>query len=307
MKLKIYYLQHFKPKKIDLNLLKTFSSYISNMNSEIDRFNLPDKIIDLLTINHDQFFTIRELHSALYEKFDEFRRLDLKKDLISRLKVTFLTIEGEYNNIYRVVKDDKHYLIWSLKTKEEVMKEIGGKTTNPVNISSDKDPELEKDLDNFLSVSSEKDYVALIKQFINDKNMSFMYDENFMDGINHPIHILIKNNEYDLIKKLYNIATIDFTILNKDRKSCIDIAKEVNNFNILEFIYEKYYETKISNLTKVNDNLKESQRKAYEQITELTKQVTAMKEEIKILKVDGYIETIKSIAIVVLFFMCFAK
>lgn len=242
--------------------------------TSVDNFDISDKIVEFLTINHDKLFTIKQIHSEFYEKYEEFKKLDIKKDLINKLKLSFMTIEGEYTNIYRIVKDDKHYLIWSLKTKDEIIKNLN--ITKFSEISKQYDREIEQELDDFLVLSSQKDYVKLIKQYIEENNFSFMFETNYMDGINHPIHILIINKELQIIKRMGDLIQIDFSIKNKEGKYCTDLAKETNNCEILEYILENIFTRKLLNIQKLNEAIKENQKQNYEKIDLLNKKVEVL-------------------------------
>ena len=245
----------------------------------IDNFDISDKIVEYLTINHDKLFTIKQIHSEFYEKYEEFKKLDLKKDLINKLKVSFMTIEGEYNNIYRIVKDDKHYLIWSLRPKDDIIRDMN--TTKYSENTRQYDREIEQDLDDFLKFSTQKDYVKLINQLIDENNFSFIFDSNYMDGNNHPLHILIINNEIQTIKKLGDLTQIDFNVKNREGKYCIDLARETRNCEILEYILENIYTKKISNIQKLNETIKENQKLNYEKIEQLNKKVESFNIKIK--------------------------
>lgn len=286
------------------------------MTNTVDNFDIADKIIELLTINHDKFYTIRQIHSELYDKYEEFKRIDLKKDLINKLKVTFMTIEGEYSNIYRIVKKDPqnqndiHYLIWSLKTKEEIIADLKKNTSNDSTTESIKDQfsdDLEKDLDKFATFTTQTDYVSIIKKMSDEMNFAFMYDKNFMDGVNNPIHILIKNNELELIKKLHELTVIDYEVCNKEGKTCIDLAQDTNNCDLLKFIMEETYSVRSDKLIKLIGTLKDAQKEAYDKVISLNGNVVNLQKRIDDLKSESFIETLKTILIVVLFSYCVSR
>jgi len=268
----------------------------------MESFDIADKIIEFLSSNHDKFYSIHQIHAELYEKHEEFRRLDMKKDMINRLKTTFLTIEGEYNNIYRIVKNDKHYLIWSLRSKEEIIKEV-----IPVDEikSYPIQSEIEKDLDNFLSFSSQNDYVSLIKEYIMKKDMSFMFDNNLIDGNNYPIHVLIQNNEFELIKKLDELTNVDYSKTNSKGKNCIDLARESRNCEILEFILDKIFYVKLTQVNKLVENLKEGQKTNYDKISVLNKKIDELSKKNKELEENNAFNFLKNIIIIVLLYFAF--
>lgn len=252
------------------------------MTNIIDSFDLSDKIIELLSINHDKFYSIRQIHHELCERYEEFRRHDLRKDWINKLKITFLSIEGEFNNIYRIVKDDKHYLIWSLRSKDEIISQTQKESPKTCEvINNDK---YEEELENFMKFSNKTDYLTLIKQMIKDKNLSFMYESNYLDGTNHPIHILIMNDDFETLKILDELTIIDYTMKNSEGKNCLDLARERKNCEMVEMFLIKNFEVKMSGLLKINETLKENQKKNYDQISELNGKVSSLQDQIKELK-----------------------
>lgn len=274
------------------------------MNKIVESFDLADKVIEELTIRHDELFTLRQVHSMLYDKYAEFRDPELRTAFIDKLNIVFLTIEGEYNNIYRVVKDNKNYLIWTLKKKEEVLENC------KVNVDTKQiDKDTDTYLDSFLNVPENyaKDYIAIIKKMIDTKNFSFMYETNFLDGVNHPIHLLILNNEVQLIKRLNDLTTIDYTIRNKEGKSCVDLAKEVRSCDLVEFFMERNFDLKFRNLLKNSDTLKESQKAAYEKISTLTKKNTELEEKCKNVEKSKVFNTLKNLIICTLLYFYFNK
>ena len=102
-----------------------------------------------------------------------------------------------------------------------------------------------------------------------------------MDGNNHPLHILIINNEIQTIKKLGDLTQIDFNVKNREGKYCIDLARETRNCEILEYILENIYTKKISNIQKLNETIKENQKLNYEKIEQLNKKVESLTELLK--------------------------
>lgn len=268
------------------------------MTNIVEKFDIADKIIELLSFNHDQLYSIRQIHSILYDKHEEFRRQDLKKDLINKLKTTFLTIESEYNNIYRVVKNDSHFLIWSLKSKDEIMSNIQKESPKTFEvIENDKD---DAELDNFMKFSNETDYCKFIKDMVREKNFSFMYESNYLDGSNHPVHILILNEEVGTLKTLDELTKVDYSIRNKEGKSCLDLAREKKNCVLLEMILIKNFEFKLGEVLKINETLKEGQKKNYDQINTLNSKITSLTEKIKELENKNLWEFLKSFVIFVL-------
>lgn len=236
-------------------------------SEEIDISNI---IYQELTSESDKLFTLQEIYDIFYERFELVKKLELREEIKRKVQIAFFTIEGEYDNIYRVTVGSTNYLIASLRNKMEILKEVATKQPKPlVNKTANDEKEI-------LSFASKEDYVKLIKCFIAEKNFSFMYDGNLLDGVNHPIQILILNNEYDTILQLCDLTTVDFSVKNSQGKNCLEMATENNNCKILRYILEKNYEVKITNLYKLNESLKDVQKQNYDKITELKARIESI-------------------------------
>ena len=264
------------------------------------------KIIEELSANPDKIYSISQIHYIFYEKYEDFRKLDTKRDMIQKLNISFLTIEGEYSNIYRIVVNGKHYLVWSLKDKETVIKENtfvdGSLSIQKYTVKEQYEKEFNGEFEKMLSPTfSQKDYVDIIKKNITDKNYSFMYESNYMDGINNPAHILILNGENHLFKKLLDVTNVDLYAKNRDGKTCKELMIDTKNCELLEILLEERFKNKILSLTKINEELKENQKKSYEEITTLKDQCKNLETKIKDLETSNIIEWVKNITLFIVF------
>ena len=272
------------------------------MNTE----EISTKIIEELSANPDKIYSISQIHYIFYEKYEDFRKLDTKRDMIQKLNISFLTIEGEYNNIYRIVVNGKHYLVWSLKDKETVIKENtridGSLSVQKYTVKEQYEKEFHGELEEMLSAKySQKDFVDIIKKNITDKNYSFMYESNYMDGTNNPAHILILNGETNLFKKLLDVTNVDLYAKNREGKSCRELIMETKNCELLEILLEERFKNKIDSLNKINEELKANQKKSYEEISGLKENIKKLQEKIKDLETSNLIEWIKSIILFIVF------
>jgi hypothetical protein len=85
-------------------------------------FNTMEAIIDAMSGNADILMTIHNVHARLYEKYkSEMSDPSKRDDIIRQLKKAFRQIESEYENIYRIFRGTGEYLIWSLKSRDEIV------------------------------------------------------------------------------------------------------------------------------------------------------------------------------------------
>ena len=87
-----------------------------------------------------------------------------------------------------------------------------------------------------------------------------MHDNIILDGTNNGLHILIKNEQLKSIKQLVELITIDWSIVNQDGKSYLDLARETKNPSIIEYIVESVCTSRINKLISHNEMLKDKQK-----------------------------------------------
>ncbi len=191
--------------------------------SENHRFDILEKIQEILFVEPDKLFSIDDIHSILSYNYDEFRELDSRKNTRKKIQFIFLRLDNISKNITHIIIDNREHIIYSLRSKEEILNDFQRKQ--------------ETILDNFVHISHDNIYVKTIKENIDKNDFDFLSD--FPDGIHNSLHILILNNEFDLIKKLDNLTTVNYNVNTKEGLSCVDLARKSKNMEMFEFFLEK--------------------------------------------------------------------
>lgn len=179
------------------------------------------EVILEITNKSGNFVSYSELYDIIIKKNQEFKN-DINFN--SKLLLSVITFDSRYNNVIHTVYNNEHYLMWSLTIK---------------NVD-----------DNFFKnnkSSFQYNYIDLIK-FYTD-NIDDKFDPNIiLNSTNNAIHLAIICDNINLLIKLITLYKIDYDIPNKDGKSCITLAKESKNYEILELIITNSYEEKLSKL-----------------------------------------------------------
>jgi len=209
------------------------------------------QIMKFLILNKEKAYSMGEIHNELLKK-----NLDLKTietDKLTKFKQAFFTLEKDYENIYRFVRNNKQYLIWTLKDREDI-KELDNKLITD-NISN--------------NIIDTLNYVDIIEEFLKENKYEYITDNNYLDGSNNAIHILIKNNKKAILEDLNKYHKIDWNNKNILGKTCLDIAKESKQVDMIEFILMNIYDNIIKDLKGVIEKQKNIQKDILDKRTEL--------------------------------------
>ena len=238
--------------------------------------NLYSKVYGYLVLKQNKLCSLIEIYNSLSTTYPEFniRERYLREILLCNFETVFATITHKYENVYIINKNDKNYLVWSLNDEKCISNEHHSFQQDNLNNSECLyDNEI---LNRFEKFSNKKFYevnhISNFKKMIDDCDYSFIYTSNFIDG-NLPIHLLIINNEFNIINKLAKLTCIDFSLKNKNGKNCLELAKEIKNCDLVELIVEKKYENELNEL----NDIKKNQIKTYTQIKECNKKINNMK------------------------------
>jgi hypothetical protein len=230
------------------------------------------KIIEVLSTaeNTNKKYSLNGLHKLLVTKCKEFE--DLIKNPYDRDNFknayihAFMSIEHEYNNIYRFIIADIQYLVWSEKNKTDLYHNF-----NLIQCNYSED-----------DITNERvyiDYCTLVQTYIKNNDFAFMHDNIVLDGTNNGLHILIKNEQLKSIKELVELISIDWSTVNQDGKTYLELARETKNYVIIEYIIESYYTSKINKLIIHNETLKDKQKELYTKNNELEKEIIKVNVE----------------------------
>lgn len=228
---------------------------------------ISSKIIEVLSTaeNANKLHSLIGVHVLLVKKYKEFEDLNTNtydRDIFKNAYIhAFMSIEHEYNNIYRFIIADVQYLVWSEKSKVELYHNFN---LIPRNNSDD---------DDIMNYGIYVDYRALVQSYIEKNDFAFMHDNIILDGTNNGLHILIKNEQLKSIKQMVELITIDWAIVNQDGKSYLDLARETKNPSIIEYIVESVCTSRINKLISHNEMLKDKQKELYTKNSDLEKEI----------------------------------
>jgi hypothetical protein len=235
--------------------MTTTTEYISN------------KIIEVLSTaeNANKLHSLIGVHILLVKKYKEFEELNSNtydRDIFKNAYIhTFMSIEQEYNNIYRFIIADVQYLVWSEKSKTELYHNL-----NLIQRNNSND-------DDAMNYRIYVDYRSLVQSYIDKNDYAFIHDNIILDGTNNGLHILIKNEQLKSIKQMVELITIDWAIVNQDGKSYLDLARETKNLSIIEYIVESICTSRINKLISHNEMLKDKQKELYTKNSDLEKEI----------------------------------
>lgn len=182
-------------------------------NNEIDT----DIIIEL-TNNENCFISYNEMYNLLINRHDN--NIHFRNELL----YSFIIFSNKYDNVKYIVQNNEHYLMWSNSNKNN-----------------------EPDQEN----CKKYNYIALIEYMITNEKYKFN-PYLTLDGINNAIHISITNNNIRLLQKMKSLYYIKFHSINKNNKTCLELAKEVKNIDIVEMILNDIHIEQINTLKKQN-------------------------------------------------------
>jgi hypothetical protein len=233
---------------------------------------ISSKIIEVLSTaeNANKLHSLIGVHVLLVKKYKEFEELNTNthdRDIFKNAYIhAFMSIEHEYNNIYRFIIADIQYLVWSEKSKVELYHNFNLIPRNNID-------------DDITNYGIYVDYRTLVQSYIDKNDFAFMHDNIILDGTNNGLHILIKNEQLKSIKQIVELITIDWATVNQDGKSYLDLARETKNHSIIEFIVESICNSRINKLISHNEMLKDKQKELYTKNSDLEKEIVKVNIE----------------------------
>ena len=285
---------------------------MSNNEQNQTQFNIMEAIIDVSSGRPDILMSIHNIHSRLYEKYKTEMNDPSKKDYIIRgLKKAFREIEKEFDNIYRVFRSNNEYIIWSLKSRDEILQSLdtfqtyedylrnGIQSKNSVFQNENIEyrrvfPNIETDLE----LPKEKTVLEKITDMVNAGDLTFISDPTTVDGNLTPIHYLIKTNRINFLRRINQLSNITFSVRTMQGQTCVDLAMETGNCEMVEFVLTNNYEKQIRYLNNQNDSLKTTQATLYEDIRKLRSDHKSLKAEYDSTRLNKMINKMKTYFII---------
>jgi hypothetical protein len=238
----------------------------------MEDFNLSETIVDFLSSNDEKLYSMSALHTSLISKYPflEIKEPHKRNEFNEKFKLEFLTIDSKYKGIYRFIISDRQYIVWSLRTYEELYKIFVDKTFDTDNRLKNPTKETLVDTHTINTEIETTNYYELVKTYILNKDYKYIYQDIKIDGVNNITHLLVINNDLTCLKQLNELHKIDWSLKNKYGKTCVELAKENKYCDILEFILNEIFESTVFSYKNLLENQKTLQKDSYEKNSELT-------------------------------------
>ena len=231
--------------------------------------DLGETIIDYLSSNSDKLYTMTALYNEITSSVLSLQIKDTLKrnEFNEKFRIEFLTLENKYKGVYRFIINERQYIIWSLESYDKLyethIKNTQNRTetnTNPVRTNN-------------LYINTEietTNYYEMIKSYINSGEYKYIYGDIRVDGINNSIHLFVINNDIHNLRKINEIHKIDWTIRNRNNKSCLELARENRNCEMIEYILTNINDEAILNLKNIMESQKIVQKDIYDRSNKIS-------------------------------------
>lgn len=272
------------------------------------KFNIMEAIINITSGTPDTLMSIHNVHTRLYEKYKtEMSDPSKRDDIISGLKNAFREIEKKYDNIYRIFRSNGEYLIWSLKTRDEILLDLDSHQTyedylrngiqSKTSVFQNESIEYRRVFPNIeveLQLPKEKTVFEKITDMVNVRDLTFIHDPTTVDGNMTAIQYLIKMNKVDLLRRINELSSVSFSVKTIRGETCVQLAMETGNCEMVEFILTASYERQIRTLHNQIDSLKATQATLYEDIRRLRTDNQLLKTQCESSRISSLMNKIKS-------------
>lgn len=199
-----------------------------------------------------------------------------RDDIIRQLKKAFREIEEMYDNIYRIFRGNGEYLIWSLKSRDEILQSLESLQTYEDYLRNGKKPNMVEycimfpNIDADLQLPKEKTVLEKIIEMLDARDLTFVSDMATVDGNRNAIQFLIQENHLDLLRRIYDLSSIPLSTKTiKSNQTCSDLAMATGNCAMVEFVIRNSYEQQNRSLRNQIDTLKATQATLYDDIRRL--------------------------------------
>lgn len=266
------------------------------------QFDTMEAIIDAMSGKADLLMTIHNIHARLYEKYKSEMSDPSKRDeIIRQLKKAFRHIESEYDNIYRIFRGSGEYLIWSLKSRDEILQSLDSLQTYEDYLRNGKKPNMVEycimfpNIDADLQLPKEKTVLEKIIEMLDARDLTFVSDCATVDGNRNPIQYLIQENHLDLLRRIHDLSSIPLSTKTiKTNETCSDLAMATGNCAMVEFVVSNRYISQVRSLHNQIDTLKGTQATLYDDIRRLRSDNQLLRTQCESSRLSRLMNQIKS-------------
>jgi len=278
-------------------------------------FNTMEAIIDAMSGKSDILMAIHNVHARLYEKHKSEMSDPSKRDeIIRQLKNAFRHIESEYDNIYRIFHGTDEYLIWSLKSRDEILQDLDSLQTYEDYLRNGKKPNMVEycimfpNIEADLQLPKEKTVLEKIIEMLNARDLTFVSDGATVDGNLNAVQYLVQANQLDLLRRIHDLSSIPLSTKTiKTNQTCSDLAMATGNCAMVEFVISNSFISQIRSLHNQIDTLKGTQATLYDDIRRLRTDNQLLRNENESSRLSRQMNKIKSYLLffMIIYFMFF--
>ena len=278
-------------------------------------FNTMEAIIDAMSGKSDILMAIHNVHARLYEKHKSEMSDPSKRDeIIRELKKAFRHIESEYDNIYRIFRGTDEYLIWSLKSRDEILQDLDSLQTYEDYLRNGKKPNMVEycimfpNIEADLQLPKEKTVLEKIIEMLNARDLTFVSDGATVDGNLNAVQYLVQANQLDLLRRIHDLSSIPLSTKTiKTNQTCSDLAMATGNCAMVEFVISNSFISQIRSLHNQIDTLKGTQATLYDDIRRLRTDNQLLRNENESSRLSRQMNKIKSYLLffMIIYFMFF--
>ena len=224
-----------------------------------------------------------------------------RDDIIRGLKKAFRDIEKEFDNINRIFRGNGEYLIWSLKSRDEILQDLESLQTYENYLRNGKKPNMVEycimfpNIDADLQLPKEKTVLEKIIEMLDSRDLTFVSDSATVDGNRNAIQFLIQKNRLDLLRRIHDLSSIPLSTKTvKTNETCSQLAVSTGNCEMVEFVISNSYISQVRSLYNQIDTLKATQATLYEDIRRLRTDNQLLRTQCESSRVSRLMNKIKS-------------
>ena len=224
-----------------------------------------------------------------------------RDEIIRQLKKAFRHIESEYDNIYRIFRGTGEYLIWSLKSRDEILQSLESLQTYEDYLRNGKKPNMVEycimfpNIDADLQLPKEKTVLEKIIEMLDARDLTFVSDISTVDGNLNAVQYLVQANHLDLLRRIHDLSSIPLSTKTiKTNQTCSELAMATGNCAMVEFVIRNSYEQQNRALRNQIDTLKGTQATLYDDIRRLRTDNQLLRTQCESTRVSRLMDQIKS-------------
>ena len=251
--------------------------------------DIGDIMIDYLSTNNDKLYTMTALYNEITTSIPSLQIKDtiMRNEFNEKFRIEFLTLENKYRGVYRFIINERQYIIWSLENYDSLYQKHIKNTQDKTESTTQNRTESQLSRTNDLYINTEietTNYYEMIKSYINSGEYKYIYGDIRVDGINNAIHLFVINNDIQNLKKISEIHKIDWTTRNRNNKSCIELARETKNCEMIEYILTNIHDEAVLNLKNIMESQKSVQKDIYDRSNKISLENVNLVNENQLLK-----------------------